>query len=491
MRFVRLLLFCLFIFQFREGASQQASPPPNVLFISTDDLRPELGCYGNPVVKSPNLDKFASQAHLFTNHFVTVPTCGASRFGLLTGLYPRTKTAVSNDAIRKLIAERPREERPETFVANLKRNGYYTVGIGKISHYVDGLLYGYTDPVGTELELPDSWDEMLFDAGKWGTGWNAFFGYADGSNRQSRDKQVKPYEAADVADTGYPDGLTTELALQKLQGLAAREQPFFLGVGFFKPHLPFNAPQKYWDLYDRADIPLTNSPDIPANVHPASLHNSGEFNNYQLGDEPATLEQPVSDDYARKLKHGYYASISYIDAQVGKVLDELSRLGLAENTIVVVWGDHGWHLGDDRIWGKHTNFEYALNSVFMIKTPNSQGKRHDEIVSTVDIYPTLMELCNAKVSHPLDGNSLVGLLNNSNSTDWRNTAYSYFRQGVTVRTNRYRLTKYFREEQPTIELYDHQTDPHENENIAAQSPDLVKSLLPVWEEGNTGLFGEP
>ncbi len=485
---VRTAFLCLIIFQTTGGWSQTASPP-NVLFISIDDLRPELGCYGNPIVQSPNLDKLASQAHLFTNHFVTVPTCGASRYGLLTGLYPRTRTAVSNDAIRKLIAEQRQEERPETFVANLKRNGYYTVGIGKISHYVDGLLYGYTDPVGTEWELPDSWDEMLFDAGKWGTGWNAFFGYADGSNRQGKNKQVKPYEAAEVADTGYPDGLTTELALQKLQELAAKEQPFFLGVGFFKPHLPFNAPKKYWDLYDRADIPLTNSPDIPANVHPASLHNNGEFNHYQLGEEKASLEQAISDEYARKLKHGYYASISYIDAQVGKVLDELSRLGLAENTIVVVWGDHGWHLGDDRIWGKHTNFEYALNSVFMIKTPDSsQGKRHDEIVSTVDIYPTLMELCDKEASHPLDGNSLVRLLSGTNSTDWRNTAYSYFRQGITVRTHRYRLTQYFREEEPTTELYDHRTDPYENENIAAQSPNLVKSLLPIWEEGNTSLF---
>ncbi|MEM9829241.1 MAG: sulfatase [Bacteroidota bacterium] len=485
----KITLFYLLLFQPLTIFAQKPEQLPNILLISIDDLRPELGCYGNPIVKSPNLDKLASQSHLFTNHFVTVPTCGASRYGLLTGLYPRTKVAVSNDAIRKLIAEQPQEERPETFVANLRRNGYYTVGIGKISHYVDGLLYGYTDPVGIEWELPDSWDEMLFNAGKWGTGWNAFFGYADGSNRQGKNKQVKPYEAAEVADTGYPDGLTTELTLQKLQELAARKQPFFLGVGFFKPHLPFNAPKKYWDLYDRADIPLTNSPGIPTNVHPASLHNNGEFNHYQLGDEPATLEKPVSDDYARKLKHGYYASISYIDAQVGKVLDELSRLGLAENTIVVVWGDHGWHLGDDRIWGKHTNFEYALNSVFMIKNPdNSQGERHDEIVSTVDIYPTLMELCDTEASHPLDGNSLVSLLSGTNPTDWRNTAYSYFRQGITVRTDRYRLTKYFREDQPTLELYDHQTDPYENDNIAAQSPNLVKSLLPIWEEGNSGLF---
>ena len=168
------------------------APSPNVLFICIDDLRPALGCYGNTIVQSPNLDQLASQAYLFTNHFVTAPTCGASRHSMLTGTYPDTLPAISNHASRDLLARRPRGKYPETMVENLRRQGYYTVGIGKISHYVDGLLYDYTEPVGTDWELPHSWDEMLFDAGKWGTGWNAFFGYADGSNRQSKLKQVKP-----------------------------------------------------------------------------------------------------------------------------------------------------------------------------------------------------------------------------------------------------------------------------------------------------------
>ncbi|MFW5773744.1 MAG: sulfatase-like hydrolase/transferase, partial [Tangfeifania sp.] len=301
-----------------ESADKNFPEHPNVLFIAIDDLRPELGCYGNEHIHSPNIDKLAETSAVFTNHYVSVPTCGASRFSLLTGMLPKTKGHLSNDACRNFIPGKPETEKPETFIHHLRRNGYYTVGIGKISHYVDGLLYGYTDPVGTEYELPHSWDEMLLNPGKWGTGWNAFFGYADGENRQSRNKQVKPYEMADVPDNGYPDGLIAEQALEKLSELAKKDEPFFLGVGFFKPHLPFNAPKKYWDMYNEDEIPLSPNPFIPENINKASLHGGSEFNGYQLGEEKASLDGPVSDEYARKLRHAYFACVSYIDAQVGK-----------------------------------------------------------------------------------------------------------------------------------------------------------------------------
>ncbi len=462
---------------------------PNVLFVAVDDLRPELGCYGNPVIHSPSLDKLASEGIVFKNHFTQVPSCGPSRHALLTGMRPRTVEQTGNEACKMYISGKPETEKPESFIHHLKRNGYYTVGIGKISHYADGLLYGYTDPVGTERELPHSWDEMVFNPARWGTGWNAFFGYADGENRQSMKRMVKPYEMGPVDDKAYPDGYTAELAINKLREVSKREEPFFLGVGFFKPHLPFTAPKTYWDLYDEKNIPLTEAPDIPEYVNKASLHNSGELNGYKSGEEKASLEEPLSDAYAHKLKHAYYACVSYADAQIGKLLDELDRLGLADNTIVVVWGDHGWHLGDHRVWGKHTIFEKALKSAFIIRDPRKKAKGEvvDKVVSTIDMYPTLMALCGVAMPHETDGRSLVPLLQNPESK-WTEVSYGYYRKGITVRTGRYRLTKYFRDQEPCIELYDHQSDPHETVNIASRHPDIVEKLMPLLEKGNTGLY---
>ncbi len=478
-------LFCL------KGNGQSLSPEsPNVLFIFVDDLRPDLGCYGNETVHSPNMDRLASKSVLFTNQYAVVPTCGASRCAILTGYLPRSQAALSNEACVTFISNKPETKEPKTFIANLKQNGYYTVGIGKISHYVDGYVYGYKQPKSDKLELPSSWDEMLFNPGKWQTGWNAFFGYADGSNRNDRNKVVKPYEKAAVGDEGYPDGLTAELAVKTMRRLADKKKPFFLAVGFFKPHLPFNSPKKYWDLYDESKIPLTPSPGIPENINKASLNSSAEFNQYKLGEEHPSLENPVSDAYARKLKHAYYAAISYTDAQVGKVLKELNRLGLAENTVIVLWSDHGWHLGDDRVWGKHTLFEYATRSVLLIKTPGQQqGKVCRQVVSAIDVYPTLMELCHVALPHAVDGRSLVGLLNDPEA-QWQNEAFSYFKKGISLRTKRYRLTRYFRKEKPVIELYDHKRDPYENKNIAASHPSLVKKLMREWQKGNTGLYDD-
>lgn len=457
---------------------------PNVLLICMDDLRPELGCYGNTIIKSPNIDKLASEGVTFINHFVQVPTCGASRYSMLTGNRPDDKILLGNS-----IEYKTTSDRPETFIHHLKNNGYYTVGMGKISHSADGLVYGYTDPVSDKKELPLSFDEFVFDAGKWKTGWNAFFAYANGENRQSMKRQVKPYEGADVADEGYPDGLTANLAISKLKELKNNDKPFFLGVGFFKPHLPFNAPKKYWDMYNREDIPLSSTPYIPENVNTASLHNSGEFNGYQLTDETASLQKPLSDDYARKVKHAYYASISYVDAQVGKVLDELKRLGLEDNTIVILWGDHGWHLGDQLTWGKHTLFEKALKSALIIRNPKAKEKgfRAEGIVESIDLYPTILELCGLEGQEQIEGRSLVQQLE-SPSASGKEAAYGYFKKGITMRTEKFRLTKYFREETPTIEIYDLFNDPEESRNIAKDYAEIVEELMPLWEKGNTGLY---
>ncbi|MCF6357524.1 MAG: sulfatase, partial [Draconibacterium sp.] len=429
------------------------------------------------------------EGFLFTNHYVNIPTCGASRQCLLTGQLPVSKAYLGNGITANTLSVQPEKEIPETFIHQLKRNGYYTVGIGKISHHPDGYVYGYLEPKSDKLELPYSWDEMLLDDKKWGSGHNAFFGYADGTNRNTLKKMVKPYECADVDDTAYVDGLTANLAIKKLGELKEKGEPFFLGVGFFKPHLPFTAPKKYWDLYNEDEIPIAPFAAIPENSSKASLHGSGEFNQYKLGEEKASLNATVSDGYARKVRHAYFACVSFVDAQIGKVLAELEKQGLAENTIVVVWGDHGWHLGDQMVWGKHTIFERALKSAFIMRVPGiKNGKTINKIVSTTDIYPTLMELCETPVNHSLDGESLTVLMKNQDDKTWRNTAYSYYRNGISVRTEDYRMMKYFRKQEPEIELYNHNTDPNETKNIAAENPEVVNKLLPVLELGNTGLY---
>ena len=337
--------------------------------------------------------------------------------------------------------------------------------------------------------MPHSWNELVFDSGKWGTGWNSFFGYSNGQNRQGLEKVVKPYEAGNVDDEGYVDGLTAKLAMTKLRELKRRKEPFFLGIGFFKPHLPFNAPKKYWDLYTRDQIRLSPNPTIPENINTQSLHHSGEFNQYQLTDENPSLSKPVSDQYAKKLKHAYLAGVSYIDTQVGKVLSELRSLNLDKNTIVVVWGDHGWHLGDQRVWGKHTLFDNALKSVLIIRTPEKSLNRKsiNSIIETVDIYASLLELCSVEPPYRTDGESFVSQLRDSNSKT-NNVAYSYFKNGISLRTDRYRLTQYFRTAVPTLELYDHENDPNETNNIANVKPEIVKELMPLMTLGNTGLY---
>lgn len=487
-RYIYLSAYILIIVTSLTSCSKK-NKNPNIVFIAVDDLRADLGCYDNPIVKSPNLDQLAANGILFENHYVNVPTCGASRHCLLTGIRPTTKAHLRNDITEHTLSNKPQTEVPETFIHHLKRNGYHTVGIGKISHSADGLLYGYTEQPSNKKELPHSWDELVFNSGKWKTGWNAFFGYANGENRQSLNRQVKPYEEGNVSDTGYVDGLTTQLAISKLKELKNNNKPFFLGIGLFKPHLPFTAPQKYWGLYNKESISVSETPLIPKHINLKSLHNSNELNGYALGEEKPSLTNPASEAYAKKLKHAYYACISYTDHLIGLIVNEINALELDENTIIVVWGDHGWHLGDQQVWGKHTIFDNALKSTLIIKLPNAQSKNHiTSIVETVDIYPSLMELCNIDIKYPVDGRSFFDSKTGKISVDENHVAYGYFNSGITLRTNRYRLTKYYRKEEPTIELYDHLNDPFESINIADLNPDIVKNLMPVLENGNTGLY---
>ncbi len=455
-----------------------ASSKPNVLFIAVDDLRPELGCYGVQHMVTPHLDKLASQGRLFRNHYVQVPTCGASRYALLTGKYPRQAVAMGNNA----ASLAPKSEPAEAYSLPMlfKQNGYATVGLGKISHSADGLKGDDKNKVRSgEPELPYSWDVLWGPAGEWQDSWKAFFGYAGG---KTRDRQTTPaFEGADVPDNGYPDGLTAEEAIKQLNRL--KDKPFFLAVGFYKPHLPFNAPKKYWDLYDPKKLPAAPFREAPANVDAKiSLHKGGElFGQYTFDGSKVPAANEAN---AVKLRHAYFAAVSYADAQIGRVLGELDRLGLSQNTIVVVWGDHGWHLGDHGIWGKHTLHERSLRSTLIIRTPQMQqpGQSSPAIVETVDLFPTLAALSGLASPKSLEGQNLAPLLQNP-GTEWQQPARSFWRNsghtGQSIRTERYRLTRWVNDktkEIAQVELYDHQSDPLETKNVAAVNEQIVLKL---------------
>lgn len=463
------LLPCLLLLVLPTVREAVAARPLNVLFIAIDDLRPQLGCCGHPEMVTPHLDRLARQGRLFSRHYVQVPTCGASRYALLTGRYPSAPQSFGNNAFGLM----PRKEsaRPDSLPQLFRQNGYRTVCLGKISHSPDG-----RHPDGT-LEVPFAWDEVGIPAGKWGTGWNAFFGYADGSTRTPG--KTPSTERGEVADDGYPDGLIAGAAVAKLREL--KDKPFFLAVGFFKPHLPFNAPARYWDLYDPDRLPLP-IPSVPArNTRPAiSLHKSSELTPRYTG---LAVPGQVSASEGRHLRQAYAACVSYVDAQVGRVLNEVDALGLRDQTVVVVWGDHGWHLGEHGIWGKHTLHEVALHSPLIVRTPKMKapGQPADGLVESVDIYPTLAEVCGLPVADGLAGTSFTPLLADPAKAG-KLATFGYWRggHGRTIRTDRYRLVQWTARKGPPrvvqVELYDHQTDPHETVNIAADQAEIVRDL---------------
>ena len=450
---------------------------PNVLMICVDDLRPQLGCYGHKEMISPNIDRLASEGRMFNRHYVQYAACGPSRCSMLTGM--REKRWDCWGEIRKSKVE---PKHPASIGHHFRRNGYYTSCIGKVSHLPGGTM----DKEQKIQQVPYSWDRSYTPVGSWKSPWGAFFSYDKGRFRafgwDDEDNVNMPaYEAADVNDTGYADGLNAEEAMKQLRELKDRQ--FFLAVGFYKPHLPFNAPKKYWDLYDPEKLKLASNPFPPANVDPEiSLHDSYELKHYGWAVKP----EMVNKQEARTLKHAYYACVSYVDAQIGKVLDEVKRLGLDKNTIVVLWSDHGWHLGEHGIWGKATNHEIALRSPLIIKVPgmSKPGKSSGELVETVDLYPTLAELCGLDIPEGLAGRSAAGMVRDA-SEKGKGFVYSFQKShkrelmGRTHRTDRYRIVSWVDEkgEAAQIELYDLENDPQENVNIAKDNPKIVEELL--------------
>jgi iduronate 2-sulfatase len=441
-----------------------------VLFIAIDDLRNDLGTLGAAHAKTPQLDSFAKTARVFTHHYVHVPTCGASRCALLRGRYPKVPAHLSNEAIRRTHAEWDAQSLPAVFRAA----GYRTLAVGKLTHYPGGRTgKGWAE--GPE-ELPGAWERAWIPHGPWKNAQAMMHGYAHGGARQPG--KSPPWESHDGPDEAYPDAWVAADAVATLRELAARQEPWFFGVGFFKPHLPFAAPKKWHDLH------AAGVPDLPPEAAarpawPSSWHKSGEFRgNY--GHAPG--RDPDTDpEYARLMRRAYAASVSYMDAQVGRVLEELDRLGLAENTIVIVWSDHGFLLGEHAIWGKHCLYEHTLRSPLMVRHPGlpHPGRASAALVETVDLFPTLADLCGLRAPAALDGRSLRPQLDDP-AAPAAKPALGFWTGGQrTVRTERWRLIAHPVNglDAPHVELFDYETDPAETRNHAAAHPAIVKELL--------------
>ena len=450
----------------RSSFTKISTDKPNVLFIAVDDLRPELGCYGVNYIQTPRIDAFAKTGRLFRNHYVTAPSCGPSRYALLTGLSPKANHDTTNHAFKQNLeftAQRSIESFPHMF----KEAGYETLSIGKICH-------------GKQDTLPRSWSRIL----------NPLRNHPE-FQKNSGKKQRPAVRGLDLPDAAYQDGAMTDTVIDTLRTLG--DEPFFFAVGFSKPHLPFWAPKKYFDLYDAENIPQahwSNKPDSP------SYHPSFELMQ-QYGHHPEVgLEDPA---YRRQLKHGYAACVSFVDEQIGRILNEVEDLGLDENTIIVLWGDHGWHLGEHRIFGKHTSFEKALKSVLIIRTPGMKKPGHptDALVQSIDIYPTLAKLCGLTPPKDINGKIFLDLLNNpilpgpeyalsynqSYGPPFRGQPRMY---AVTLRSRVYRYIQWQKDlaegEILFRELYDHRSDPDETNNLAVKEPKVIKRFEKTLRE---------
>jgi len=430
----------------------QASLTPNILFIAVDDLRPELGCYGKELISSPHIDRLAAQGTRFDRSYCNIPVCGASRASLMTGLRPARNRFLS-------YLTRADEEAPgiSTLPGHFRNNGYVTVSNGKIFHHDDDAM--------------DSWDEVWHPLSN-SISWRDY-ALQENIDRDTSDRfRGPPFERASVPDTTYKDGKVAEKAIKDLQKLKELDKPFFLATGFYKPHLPFNAPEKYWKIYDgKVTLPVNNHP--PANAPGESLHNFGELRAY-AGVPP---EGPVTDEFARELIHGYYASVSYTDAQIGKILDELERLELDRTTIVILWGDHGWNLREHGLWCKHCNYETSLHTPLILKVPGTkQVPGSQEIVEYVDIYPSLCELAGLELPDHLQGESFRELLFNEDARS-DGVAICQWYAGITTIKENWFYTEWVDDADSSYArmLYDHWVDPDENFNIS-ENPLHIKII---------------
>ena len=466
--------------------ARAAQDRTNILFIAVDDLRPALGCYGDKTAITPNIDRLAKQGLVFNRAYCQEAVCSPSRLSLITGRRP--------DSIKVWdLHTHFRETLPDavTLPQHFKNHGYHTRSIGKILH-----------GGGPPAKDAPSWSEPpLYDTVR-----DVSTRYVLPKNRSGTGLKRDSSEAAEAPDNAYIDGIVCDAAVKALGELKKRGRPFFLGVGFRKPHLPFCAPKKYWDRYNREAIPPPASESHPQGAPELAVRSWRELEGYR--DIPKDGQIPP--EKVAELRHGYYACVSYTDAQVGRLLDELERLGLAGNTVIVLWGDHGFHLGEQGLWTKANNYEWATRSPMILAVPGqpNAGSRSDALVEFVDLYPTLAEACGLPLPEGLEGVSMMPLLEEP-ARPWKKAVFSQYPRdfadkrpeghgdimGYAVRTERYRYVAW-REwktgEVVARELYDHAGDAGEMTNRAPDAEygnaarDLGEILAAGWKAALPG-----
>lgn len=482
-----LLPFVLLITGRLDAVQAVETSKHNVLFIAVDDLRPELSIYGKNVI-SPNVDRLSRTGTVFTHAYCQQALCMPSRASLLTGRRPDTTRVYAFDRDFRLAL-------PDvvTLPEHFKRNGYHTRAFGKIFHKDD--RQSWSVPLWRSSK-PQYHTERGRQVLKWikeDFRRITFTWHLGNGITKTKRMGGLPWEAPDVPDNALREGDMTDEVVRTLGELTKQENrtPFFLAVGYHKPHLPFIAPKKYFDLYDRDKLRLADNPFPPEDVPSCAMYNWNDLRHYygipKVG--------PVADEQARDLIHAYYACVSYVDAQIGRLLDELAKLELRQETVVVLWGDHGWQLGEHGMWDKHSNFETSARAPLVVSVPGQKPGRTDALVEFVDIYPSLCELCGLPLPSGLEGTSFVPLFENRQRA-WKRAAFSQYPRvipgygrgmGRSMRTRRYRFTEWtvpgteFQE----LELYDHKTDPDENVNLANR-PDRQELVGKLLEQLHAG-----
>lgn len=464
----------------KEEAAEGSEARRNVLFLCVDDLRPELHCYGDENVISPNIDRLAGEGLRFDRAYCQVATCGPSRVALLTGLRPETSGAIKQWAnYRELMPDLV--ALPELF----KQNGWTTRAMGKVHHGLG------------DIDDTQSWSEPCWRPERWQRYYalpesHAAVAKAEETwTRKDGPPRVLAWEAPDVPASELPDGMIADEAIRFLR--EPGEQPFFLVVGFLKPHLPFVAPKKYWDLYPAEEVEFSSEPTFPTGAPDYASNESVELIGFQSIRE-AGIE---SESVQRELIRGYRACVSFVDAQVGRVLATLEEEGLRDSTIVVLWGDHGWHLGDQSLWGKHTNYERAMRTPLIVSAPGmkARGAASAALVESVDLYPSLADLCGLESPDNLEGLSFVPLLERPDAP-WKRAVFGEYQRthpahgkvsGRTLRTDRYRLIEWTSDgfEEAGLELYDLRDGRSERANLAS-APEHAELLSNLRDQLNLG-----